>query len=43
MDYPMIGMDGKVVEGLPSAYDNIDERGEVLYLDAERLDRKSVV
>lgn len=40
MNDPMIGMDGEVVEGLPSAYDNVDERGEVLYLDAERLARK---
>ena len=39
----MIGMDGEVVEGLPSSYENIAENGEVLYLDADRLARKERV
>ena len=36
----MIGIDGDVCEGLPCEYDNIDENGEVRYLDAHRLERK---
>lgn len=36
----MIGMDGQVVDGLPTSYGNIDDNGKVLYLDAERLARK---
>ncbi|MBQ9043084.1 MAG: 4Fe-4S binding protein [Eggerthellaceae bacterium] len=36
----MIGKDGEVVNGLPSEYANVDERGEVLFLDEERLARK---
>ena len=36
----MIGVDGEIVEGLPSAYSNIDESGDVRYLDADRLARK---
>lgn len=37
----MIGMDGEVIEGLPSSYDNVAENGDVLYLDSDRLGRKS--
>jgi len=37
----MIGMDGEVIEGLPSSYDNIAENGDVLYLDFDRRERKS--
>ena len=40
MDDVMIGMDGCIVPGLPTSYDNIGEDGQVLYLDAERLARK---
>lgn len=40
MEDVMIGMDGEVVPGLPTAYENIDDRGRVLFLDAERLARK---
>ena len=36
----LVDIMGNTVEGLPARYDNIDERGGVLYLDEERLRRK---
>ena len=39
-DGVLLDIDGHVVEGLPASYDNIDEQGNVLYLDEERLLRK---
>lgn len=39
-DERLVDVNGNMVEGLPSAYDNIDEQGNVLYLDEERLRRK---
>lgn len=39
-DGVLLDIDGNVVEGLPASYDNIDEQGNVLYLDEERLLRK---
>lgn len=39
-DGVLLDVDGNVVEGLPASYDNIDEQGNVLYLDEERLLRK---
>ena len=36
----MIGIDGNVVSGLPTAYENVDEHGQVRFLDAKRLARK---
>lgn len=39
-DGVLLDVDGNVVEGLPASYDNIDEQGNVLYLDEERLRRK---
>lgn len=36
----LLDKSGNAVEGLPSSYDNIDEQGNVLYLDEERLRRK---
>ena len=36
----LVDIMGNTVEGLPAGYDNIDERGGVLYLDEERLRRK---
>ena len=38
-DY-LVDAKGNKVEGLPLSYDNIDEQGNVLYLDEERLRRK---
>ena len=35
-DGVLLDVDGNVVEGLPASYDNIDEQGNVLYLDEER-------
>ena len=43
MDDVMIGVDGQVIDGLPTSYDNIDGNGQVLYLDADRLSRKEWV
>ncbi len=39
-DRGLVDVDGNVVEGLPSSYSNIDEQGNVLYLDEDRLRRK---
>lgn len=39
-DCNLVDVNGNVVEGLPSSYDNIDEQGNVLYLDEDRLRRK---
>lgn len=39
-DYSLVDVAGNAVEGLPDSYDNIDEQGNVLYLDEERLRRK---
>lgn len=39
-DCNLVDINGNVVEGLPSSYDNIDEQGNVLYLDEDRLRRK---
>lgn len=36
----MLDKHGKPVPGIPDSYGNIDEQGNVLYLDAERLVRK---
>ena len=36
----LVDVEDRPVEGLPVAYDNISEQGEVLYLDEERLRRK---
>lgn len=36
----LVDVHGNPVPGLPESYDNIDEQGNVLYLDEERLRRK---
>ena len=36
----MVDREGKTIEGLPSAYGNIDEQGGVRFLDEQRLYRK---